>query len=155
MSEAVTILQNIEATLRAILGLLKEQVPPPVATDAELDGKYGNPILKFTPRDWSGPSFKEKRFSECPPELLDLVASMNDYFARKADENNEKTEKGTPVSKYKRADAARARGWAKRLRAGWASAAPSFDSPAPAQGPSADPWATPPAGEATSDEDLF
>lgn len=143
MSEAVDVLNAINRSLREIIDLIKSSMPPQVATDADLDGKHGNPLLKFTPRDWAGPSFKEHRFSECPPGLLDLVADANDYFARVADEKGEKTEKGHPVSKYKRSDAARARGWAKRLRAGWVPSAGSFEAPAATQGAAPPTWAQP------------
>jgi hypothetical protein len=63
---------------------------------------------------------KGARFSECPAEFLDLLAGAFDYFARKAEENDETTTSGKPVAPYKRKDAARARGWAKRIRAGYA-----------------------------------
>jgi hypothetical protein len=33
-----------------------EAPKPVVASDRDLDGKYGNPVLKFNPRDWNGPS---------------------------------------------------------------------------------------------------
>ena len=140
---AIHYLYDISVTLRQILALLQAQVPPVVATDADLDGKYGDPILKFMPRDWSGEDCRQRRFSECPPPLLDLVADANDYFARKADESEEKTEKGTPVSKYKRADAARARGWAKRLRTGWTGGAAAVTAAAGVQAAARPSWATP------------
>jgi hypothetical protein len=91
-----------------------------VADDADLDGTYGNPKVNFNPRDWHGDVMKGARFSECPAEFLDLLAGAFDYFARKAEENDETTTNGKPVAPYKRKDAARARGWAKRIRAGYA-----------------------------------
>jgi hypothetical protein len=91
-----------------------------VADDADLDGTYGNPKVNFNPRDWRGDSMKGVRFSECPAEFLDLLAGAFDYFARKAEESGETTTAGKPVAPYKRKDAARARGWAKRIRAGYA-----------------------------------
>lgn len=85
---------------------------PEIAPDSDLDGKYGNPAIRAKdPRDWSGESQLGKPMSECPPEYLDLVASRLDYFA-----GNETDEK---KARYNRLDASRARGWAKRLRAGW------------------------------------
>lgn len=128
MSEAVDILHAMLTVQQQILALLKSAVPPPVATDSDLASKYGDPVLKFLPRDWTGEDCRNRPFSECPAELLDLVADANDYFARVADEKDEKTDKGRPVSKYKRADAARARGWARRIRAGWKPQA-GFDQP--------------------------
>jgi hypothetical protein len=56
--------------------------------------------------------------SQCPPEYLDLLAEMFDYFADKAERNNEQTTKGKPKAPYNRKDAARARGWAARARNG-------------------------------------
>jgi hypothetical protein len=90
-----------------------------VADDQDLDGKYGDPKVNFNPRDWRGDSIKGARYSECPAEFLDLLASALDYFARKADENGETASNGKPKSFYSKKDAARARGWAKRIRAGY------------------------------------
>lgn len=96
-----------------------------VASDADLDGQYGNPEVKAkSPRDWTGPSMTGKRFSECPPEYLDQVAARLDYFAEQnaASENADDRKKAT----YNRKDAARARGWAARIRAGWQPPVDSF-----------------------------
>ncbi len=114
--DAIVLLRSIDASLKELVAFQRIARPKPIASDRDLDGKYGDPILKFNPRDWTGPSFKNRRFSECPADLLDLVAETFDYFAQQADEKHERTDKGTPVSDYKRADAARARGWAKRIR---------------------------------------
>lgn len=117
--EAIDLLRSIDASLKQLLAQSRGPAgPKAIASDRDLDGKWGNPELKFNPRDWTGPSHKGRKFSECPPELLDLVAETFDYFARKADENNERTDRGKPVAEFKRADAARARGWAKRMRTG-------------------------------------
>lgn len=123
--EAIEILISIDRTLKAMLALAQQRTaqarsaaPKAIASDRDLDGKYGDPQLKFMPRDWTGASFKGRRFSECPAELLEMAAETFDYFARKAEENNETTDKGKPVADYKRQDAARARGWAKRIRDG-------------------------------------
>lgn len=132
--ETIRLLTSIDASLKQLLALQRQSAPAggkQIASDRELDGKYGDPVLKFTPRDWTGPDFKNCHFSECPPELLDLVAESNDWFARKADEKNETTEKGKPVADFKRADAARARGWAKRMRDG-KHHAPQMTEPAAA-----------------------
>ena len=90
------------------------------ASDRDLDGKYGNPTVKMKdPRDWSGPSMVGRTFSECPAEYLDLVAERFDYFAGKAEAENKMASNGKPEAAYKRLDAARARGWAKRIRGGY------------------------------------
>lgn len=93
--------------------------PGNVASDRLLDGQYGNPEIKAKdPRDWTGDSMTGRRFSECPPDYLDMVASRLDYFADQAEATGE-TYNGKPVAPYKRKDAALARGWAARLRGGW------------------------------------
>jgi hypothetical protein len=88
-----------------------------IASDKDLDGKYGDEEVRFNPKDWTGTSMKGKRMSKCPPEFLDLLAETFDYFAGEAEEKNE-TYNGKPVAPYKRKSAARARGWAKRIREG-------------------------------------
>lgn len=82
-----------------------------VAADSDLDGKYGNPEIRFDPKRWTGQSYVGSRFSDCPAEYLDEVASFNDWRASKDEE------KGDPKAKWPRLDAARARGWAARIRA--------------------------------------
>jgi hypothetical protein len=120
--QPVEILESIEGLLKQLIAQghnASSQPTGAVAPDRDLDGKYGNPVIKAKdPRDWTGPSMKGRTFSECPPDYLDLVAERLDYFAEQADAENKTTEKGQPVSKYNRADAARARGWAKRIRDG-------------------------------------
>lgn len=123
-NDATNALLSIDRTLKAILQELRNgsrssgAAPADVADDRDLDGKWGDPEVKFNPRDWNGSSCKGFRMSECPAEFLDLLASTFDYFARKADESGETTAAGKPVAPYKRKDAARARGWAKRIRSG-------------------------------------
>jgi hypothetical protein len=123
--EVLTVLQSIDATLKTLVSLSQQRItearaakPKPVATDRDLDSRYGDPILKFMPRNWTGDSFKECHFSACPPDLLDMVAESYDWFASQAEAKHEVTDKGKPVADYKRQDAARARGWAKRMRDG-------------------------------------
>jgi len=122
--EAIALLRSIDASLRDLLALSRtklaaRQQPPavPVASNADLDGQYGDPaVVAKDPKDWSGPTMKGRRFSECPPEYLDLVAARLDYFA---EQNASGTDDDKRKAAYNRKDAARARGWAARLRAGW------------------------------------
>jgi hypothetical protein len=114
--QIITLLASIDRSLKK---LVASHETPTVASDSDLDGKYGNPPVRFMPNRWTGGNFKDRPMSQCPPELLDLVAESLDWLAQKADSNGETTTAGKPVSTYKRLDAARARGWAKRLRAGW------------------------------------
>lgn len=113
-------LRSIDASLKALVargGASLEAATSFVVSDADLDGKYGDPEVKAKdPRDWTGPTMRGRRFSECPAEYLDMVAERLDYFCST---NTGATEDDQKKLKYQRLDAARARGWAKRIRAGW------------------------------------
>lgn len=115
--DAIALLRSIDTTLKAMLDIMRKRSPKAVASDADLDSKHGDPKVTFTPRDWSGSGFKNHRMSECPPEFLDMLAETLDYFAQRAEETNE-TYNDKPTAPYKRKDAARARGWANRMRDG-------------------------------------
>lgn len=99
-----------------------------IADDKDLDSQYGDETIRFEPRDWSGVAVKGSRMSECPPEFLDMLADTYDYFARKNAESNAMTTGGKPKAEYDRRSAARARGWAARLRSGWQAPAFTFDA---------------------------
>lgn len=128
---AIEVLKQILAEVRGIRAKLDHQAPAPaaakplpsgapspaVAPDTDLDGRYGDPVVNFVPRDWEGENYKGSKFSQCDPEFLDLLAKALDWFAEKAERENAMTQSGKPVARYKRADAARARGWAARIRA--------------------------------------
>jgi hypothetical protein len=118
-SEAIDLLRSIDASLKQLVARAQRSGPKPVADARDLDGKWGDPILRFDPRDWHGPSCKGRKLSECPPDLLDLAAESFEWFASQAEAKNELTDSGKPTAPFKRKDAARARGWAKRLRDGW------------------------------------
>lgn len=111
--ETLTLLRSIDASLKALLRSQGSQsaIPANVASDADLDGQYGNPEVRAKdPRDWTGEPMKGRRFSECPPDYLDMIAKRFDYFASK--------EEDPKKAGYSRKDAARARGWARRIRDG-------------------------------------
>ena len=114
----IALLKSIDASLKVLVAQSRATVTQAVATDEDLDGKYGNPVVKFMPRDWTGEDYKGRHMSELPAPLLDMVAKTYDYFAQRAEDNHEMTTTGKPVGPYKRLDAARARGWAKRVRDG-------------------------------------
>jgi hypothetical protein len=116
--EMLKTLRSIDASLRQLVRHSGASSVD-VADDRDLDSQYGNPKVNFNPRDWHGDSFKGCKYSECPANFLDLLASALDYFARKSDETGATTSKGKPKAAYERKDAARARGWAKRIRAGY------------------------------------
>lgn len=128
--DVLAVLRSIDARLAQLVAALVANAPKPVASDRDLDGQYGSPPAPKMPRDWTGPDYKGTPLSQCPAELLEMLAEMYDYFAGKAEAANEMTASGKPVAVYKRADAARARGWAKRKREGWqspAAVAPKVD----------------------------
>lgn len=86
----------------------------PPADDADLDGPYGDPVVRKDPTRWTGPSFVGAKFSDCPPDYLEMLAGLLDWQAGKSDEKNEMANNGKPRSGYLRRDAARARGHARR-----------------------------------------
>ena len=112
-AETLALLRSIDQSLRI---LAKREPAAASGPRLDLDGPYGNPTIKAKdPRDWGGDPMTGRKFSECPPEYLDLLADRYDYFATKAEEPQKQ--------KYAELDAARARGWAARLRSGWATPA--------------------------------
>lgn len=96
---------------------------PRIANEKDLDSKHGNPKVHYKPRDWPGEFIKGRPMSEYEPDFLEMLAEQMEYFADRDKDSNEIDEYSKrPLKKlaeYKRMDAARARGWAKRLRAGW------------------------------------
>lgn len=86
----------------------------PPADDADLDSQYGDPTVRKDPPRWTGPSYVGAKFSDCPPDYLEMLAGLLDWQAGKSDEKNEMANNGKPRSGYLRRDAARARGWARR-----------------------------------------
>jgi hypothetical protein len=122
-TKTIALLGSIDASMKRLVGIVTaKQVAakgPDIAPDRELDGKHGDEKIKFDPRDWTGPSQKGNTMSQCPPEYLDEVARAFEYFADKNDRAGINDAEGRPKSMYDRRSAGRARGWAKRLRAGW------------------------------------
>jgi hypothetical protein len=96
----------------ALLERIAAALAPQKTTSVDLDVPRDNPIIKAKdPRDWSGEPMTGRRFSECPPEYLDLLAERYDYFASR--------EEDTKKKRYNELDATRSRAWAERLRSGW------------------------------------
>jgi hypothetical protein len=125
LQDLLEVLQSIDGSMKTLVSIaqnrenrMRQAQPSAVASDRDLDGKYGDPVVKFVPRDWTGGDFKGMTFSQCPPELLDMLASSLDWSAGKAEEKDERTDKGKPIAEFRRQDAARARGWAARMRSG-------------------------------------
>lgn len=125
----LTELRKQTALLGAILLALGERTStatPNAIPDRLLDGQYGDPIVKAkSPKDWMGDDMTGKRFSECPPAYLDLVADRCEYFINKNTDalkdvtDDEEEAKLRKDIKYGTLDRDRAIGWAARLRAGW------------------------------------
>ena len=94
------------------------------ASDSDLDGQWGNPEIRFDPKDkhWSGASYVGRRFSECPADYLDAMAKSLEASAygleKGAEEDPTDAEAKRKKARFKRLDAARAKGWAARVRAG-------------------------------------
>ncbi len=90
-----------------------------VADDRDLDGLYGNFQVKRDPPRWDGQSYVGFKLSETEPAYLDCLASFKEWQADKDEQQGKKDAKGRPTAPMNRKDAARARGWAARLRNGW------------------------------------
>jgi hypothetical protein len=138
-SESLSLLRQILSAVQAGAIRSASATQPPtsvaVADDRDLDSQWGDEEVRVSPRDWTGESMKGRRMSECPPAFLDMLADTLDYFARKNEASGATTTSGKPKAVYDRKGAARARGWAARLRSGWT--APTFD----VGGPSDDSYA--------------
>ena len=86
--QALEVLRSIDTTLKAMLALAQQRTARAVAaqtkaiaSDRELDGTYGNPTVKFSPRDWSGPSFKGLPMSECIDALRGRLDDLEQRMA--------------------------------------------------------------------------
>jgi hypothetical protein len=90
----------------------------PVADDAELDSRFGDPSIRKDPKRWAGASYVGCRYSQCPTDYLLCLAESNEFFADKdkAKPDPPKHQNGKPWWEYNLKDAARARGWAVRNR---------------------------------------
>lgn len=130
-------LESLEARVAALEAQAK---PAPaagaVADDRDLDSQYGDPTIRFGLKERYWPQPDEhigRKFSECEPEYLDATAKYLDacaYMARKNATPETKAEAEKKAG-YKERDAARARGWAARIRkagAPYATAAEESDS---------------------------
>ncbi len=88
-----------------------------IANDQELDSAYGDPVVRKDPNKWREESYVGAKYSECTPDYLDAMAKYKDACAY-ANEKEGNPAKAKYIA-YDRRDAARARGWAMRLRSGW------------------------------------
>ena len=130
--ETLALLRRIATATEKLVQLMQrdapasKQVDGECAPDSDLDGQYGDPEIKKDPPRWQGRRYAPCRMSDTCPEYLDALASFFDWQAGKDDQAGKTTGNGKPSSSYKRRDAARARGWAQRLRAGWKPSRPQL-----------------------------
>jgi hypothetical protein len=102
--------------------------PIEVATDEELNGRWGNPAVFKDPPRWEGQPYEGVQFSACPPEYLENLASFLEWRAQKEDEQDKRDKQGRPRSSWSRKEAKLARGWADRLRRNAVKPAPQSES---------------------------
>jgi hypothetical protein len=126
-------LEGIRAAGERIAAALERHSPAP-APAVDLDHpKHGDPTVPFDPRSWKGPGFKGRPFSQCPADYLEALGkALAEMGANEPD---------AVKRKWKAVDAARARGWAERIRSGWKP---------PSRGGSPPPLGTPPGATRTS-----
>ena len=140
--KVIALLASIDRRLSEQNKLLRRFVGPDVATDEELDGQHGDPVVKYDPdRIWKGEPHAGKHFSECPPEYLDALAKACDSRAWVKRRDGEEK-----AASFSEADAARARGWAARLRKGWVRPPPPL--------PTGNPFAKKPPPADPNDDDF-
>ena len=114
--DILAVLKRLEGKVdRLLLAEMLREIPA-VADDALLEEKGGDPQSKIAMRKWVGKDYKGKRFSECSPEYLDKLADTLMWMAHNPREG---VADALKFARFNALDAGRARGWAKRLRAGW------------------------------------
>ena len=104
-----------EALRRAFKDLLErvaylEKASQLFASDKDLAGPHGDPIVRFDPKSWRGPSQKGKKYSACPADFLEQLAEALAWAADNPQVGKEKYAAGN------RTDARRARSYARRAR---------------------------------------
>jgi len=129
IEERLAVLEHRVATLETVRAAAPAarpaSAPGAVATDYDLDGKYGDEEIRRDPPRWEGAEKNAgKKMSDCSAEYLDELASFFDWQADKDEEKGGTYTAADGTVKqakpeYKRKSAARARGWAARKRSGW------------------------------------
>lgn len=95
----------IEARLSARTTSSAAHAAAPVVN---IDGEYGDPVVKWPTNKWNGPSMDGRKFSECPAEFLLLEA---DWLEQKGRNPRAGKEQYAPRDLE---NAAKARAWAAR-----------------------------------------
>jgi hypothetical protein len=93
------------------------------ASDAELDGKFGDPVIRKDPPRWQGSSYEGRKYSATTPEYLDSLAGLLEWKASKNEAEGDPAR--AKFIAFDRRDARLARGWARRLRARGTTATPA------------------------------
>jgi hypothetical protein len=108
-----------------------------VASARELDGEWGDPVVKKDPKRWleqGGDPYAGCHMSECPSDYLRILASLFDWMASKDEEQGKtytnKKGENVPTAPLNRRSAAKARGWAER------NAGKTHETPPPPHPPS-------------------
>ena len=116
--DTITMLRSIDASLKQLVAFAGARAQKATANaDRLCDGPHGDPLVKGKdPKDWHGDPMTGRKFSECPPDYLDLWADRADYIASQKDAS---VPEQARKQKFELLDASRARAWAARLRAGW------------------------------------
>lgn len=123
-------LDSIKAKMDALAAQPRPASAAPsgeVASDSDLDGQFGNPEIRKDPPRWKGESYAGQHYSAAPAEYLESLAGFLIWCADR-DEQTGDADK-IKYAGYKRRDAARARGWAKRKLEGKAPAPADSSDP--------------------------
>lgn len=86
---------------------------PPRVTVAKHDPN--DPVVKLLPKHWKGEDLRGRRYSECPPNFLGMLAHMLDAFADKNEEDGDPQKQR--YAKWDRENAETARKWRAKLGA--------------------------------------
>jgi hypothetical protein len=118
----LTIEERVEALERRLSAMEAKAVVaakpsgPVTADDTDLDSEWGNFEIRKDPARWKGKSYVGKRLSETEPQYLECMADFKTWLAGRQDDAGEVDKNGKPKSYWAKKDAARALGWAERLR---------------------------------------
>ena len=113
---------HLGAGRKAEAGTAATPVAGRIATAAEIDDpEWGDKEIRKDPKRWKGGSYTGKRWSEVPPEFLDVLQSAMDYKAGKQREeaSGKSGDEAATLIKYAgyaADDAAKVRAHAKRKR---------------------------------------
>lgn len=118
---SVAQLESIVAGIRGVF--VPGKASGGVADDGELDSKYGDPLIRKDPKNWTGTSFVGQTMSQATPDYLDALAKYKDSCAFMSRKNGDPAK--LKYADYDEKDAARARGWAQRKRSGWVAPKPA------------------------------